>query len=125
MADLIYKELCFKVVGFAYEAFNSLGSGLKEKVYANAFEEILKQEKVEYKRELYYPLEIRDKVIAKKYFDFLIEDRLVVELKAGSLNYKEVCFQLLDYLKSSNLKLGLIIRFTQDGVRVKRIPNLY
>ena len=125
MTEVLYKELSYKIVGLAYEIANSLGTGLKEKMYANAFEELCKQEKIEYKREVFFPLEIRGKQIGKSFFDFLIEDKLVVELKSGSDNYKDACNQLYQYLRASNLKLGLIIRFTKDGVKTKRIPNLY
>jgi GxxExxY protein len=125
MTELLYKELCYKITGIAFEIHNTLGSGLKEKIYADAFEEIRKDEKINYKREVYSPIKIRGKIVVKNYFDFTIEDKLVVELKSGSDKYKEVCNQLFQYLKSSNLKLGLIIRFTKDGVKTKRIPNLY
>lgn len=125
MTEVVYKELSYKLVGLAYEAFNALGSGLKEKFYGNAFEQLLMDEKIIYQRELFYPIKLRDKIIGKNFFDFLIEGKIVVELKSGSDRYKEACAQLNQYLKSSNLKLGLIIRFTKDGVKTKRILNLY
>ena len=124
MVDLIYKELSYKIIGMAYEVFNSLGSGLKEKDYCNAFEELFQQDKLRYSRELYYPLKIRDKVIGRSFFDFMIEDKIVLELKVGNKNYREACSQLFEYLKLSKLKLGIVIRFTPDGVRFKRIPNI-
>ncbi len=125
MGDLIYKELCYKLTGLAYEIDNTMGSGFEEKVYANAFEELLKREKIKYAREVYYPITINGKIIAKKFFDFLIEDKIVLELKCGENRYKNVCKQVFQYLKTSDLKLGLVVRFTKDGVLVKRIPNLY
>lgn len=123
--DLIYKDLCYKLVGFAFEVQNTLGSGLKEKVYADAFEEVLKNENIRYAREYYYPIKIRDKTIARRFFDFLIEDKIIIELKVGADNYREVCNQIFEYLKASDLKLGLIFRFTKEGVKTKRIPNIY
>jgi GxxExxY protein len=125
MGELLYKELCYKVVGCAYSVYNELGFGLKEKVYGNAFEVLLKEKSVSYSRELYSPIVFKDKVIAKNFLDFLIDDCLVVELKVGSNDFKEVCNQVFSYLRAKDLKLGLIIRFTREGVRVKRIPNLY
>lgn len=125
MTEVIFKELSFKIVGLAYETFNALGSGLKEKFYGNAFEQLLKDEKIVYQRELSYPIKIRDKIIGRSFFDFLIDDKVVVELKSGNNKYKEACVQLYEYLKTSNLKLGIIIRFTKDGVKFKRILNLY
>ena len=125
MGELLYKELCYKVVGYAYSVYNELGSGLKEKVYGNAFEELLKENSINYSRELYSPIVFKDKIVAKNFLDFLIDDSLVVELKVGSNDFKGVCNQVFNYLRAKDLKLGLIIRFTREGVRVKRIPNLY
>ena len=125
MTDLIYKDLCYKVNGLAFEIFNTLGGELREKIYADAFEELLKREKIKYRREVYYPVLINGKVISKNYFDFVIDDILMIEIKKGSRDYRQVCTQLFQYLKTSNLKLGLVIRFTKDGARIKRVPNLY
>ena len=123
--NLLYKDLSYKLVGLAYEVFNTLGSGLKEDVYGDAFEELLKKEKLKYKRELYYPIKINNKVISRNFFDFMIDGKIVIELKKGSQKYKEVCNQLYQYLRSADIKLGLVVRFTNDGVKIKRIPNLY
>ncbi len=124
MGDLIYKELSYKLFGLAFEVYSTLGGELKEKVYANAYCELLKRDGISFSREVYAPVKINDKVVGKYYFDLLIEDKIVIELKKGNLNYLLACNQLSNYLKVSNLKLGLIIRFTKDGARVKRIVNL-
>jgi len=125
MSDLLYKELSYKIIGLAYEVYNTFGSGLREKIYGDALEELFKREGIKFSRELYQPLKIGEKVISKVYFDFLIDDKIVVELKSGSDRYKEACGQIYNYLRAKDLKLGLIIRFTKDGVKSKRIPNLY
>lgn len=124
MEKLIYKELSYKLAGLAFEIYASLGGELKEKIYANAYEELLKRECIKYKRELYYPVKINNKAIGKNFFDFIVEEKIVIEIKRGTKNYVLACRQLNDYLKSSKLKLGLI-RFTKDGARIKRIVNLY
>lgn len=120
---LIYKELSYKLNGLAFEIDNKLGFGLREKTYCSALEEILKREKIEYTRELYAPIKIENKVIAKRYFDFLVNDQIVIEVKIADYNYKQTYTQLLEYLVSSKFKLGLIIRFTKSGVKIKRVPN--
>lgn len=123
--EFIYEDLSRKLIGLAYEVHNALGFGLKEKAYTDAFEELLKQEGLTYQRECYYPIKIREAVIGRRYFDFLVEGKIIVEFKVGSSKYYEAFNQLLEYLKHSNLKLGLILRLTQDGVKVKRIVNIY
>lgn len=125
MVDLIYKDLCYQLLGIAFEVHNALGNNLREKTYADALEEILKQEKIAYQREFYYPLKVRSKVIGKRFFDFIINDQIILELKVGNNNFREAYSQIFEYLKSSGMKLGLVIRFTNNGVKYKRIPNIY
>ena len=122
---LIYKKLSYKLVGLAYEVCSTLGEGLREGTYKDAFALLLDKEKITYKKEYYYPIKIRDSMVTKRFFDFLIDDKIVVEFKIGGKAYHSSYKQLLEYLKTSKYKLGLIIRFTSDGVKVKRIPNLY
>ena len=125
MTDPIYKELSFKLNGLAFEVYKTLGEGLRESVYANAYEELLKRDGLKYQRELYYPITINGKIVGKYYFDFLVEDKIVVEIKVGNFKYYQAYTQLYEYLKLSKCELGLIIRFTMDGAVVKRVVNLY
>ena len=124
MTGLLFGELSYKITGLAYEIDNLIGFGHREKIYADAIEELFKRDKISYKREVYFPIKIGDKVIAKKFFDFIVEDKIVIEFKTGDYMYKESCSQIFSYLKASGLKLGLILRFTKNGVKIKRIPNL-
>ena len=123
MADIIYKELSYKICGLAFEVYKNLGYGLREKVYGNAFELLLKREGLRYKREIYYPVKIEGQIIAKNYFDFFVEDKVMIELKCGEKDYYQAYDQLKNYLRLSKLQLGLIIRFTNKKVEVKRILN--
>jgi len=125
MTDLLYKELSYKLSGLVFEVDNIIGYGQTERVYGDALEELFKREKLDYKREIYFPIKINNKVIRKEYFDFLIDEKIIVELKVSDFHYKRACSQIFSYLKSSGLKLGIIYRFTRNGVRTKRIPNYY
>lgn len=125
MTELIFKELSYQITGLVFEVFNLIGAGQSEKIYGDALAEMLSKEGIEFQRELYYPIKINDKVIKKQYFDFIVDDKIIIELKVNDKFYKQVCSQLFKYLKSSNHKLGIIYRFTNEGVRVKRIPNYY
>lgn len=123
MSNLIYEKLTYSLNGLAYQIDNDLGFGYREKIYADAFETLLKEKDIKYRREVYAPIIFQGKVIAKRFFDFLIEDKIIIEIKRGDLKYKQTFVQLLEYLTQNNLKLGLIIRFTRDGVKIKRVPN--
>ncbi|OGD64083.1 hypothetical protein A2215_00085 [Candidatus Berkelbacteria bacterium RIFOXYA2_FULL_43_10] len=122
MTELIYKDLSYKITGLIFEIDNIIGHGQSEKVYGDMFEKLLQREKITYKREVYFPIKVEGQLIKKCFFDFLINDKIIIELKANDINYKQVCSQLFKYLKTSNKKLGLIYRFTKGGVRTKRIP---
>jgi len=123
--DLVYPELSYKIIGLLFKVEGELGPGHKENYYANAMEELLKKEKVNYKRELYHPLLFENKVIGKYYLDFLIDDKIVLELKKGNRFSKKNIDQVYSYLKVNNLKLGIIAQFSYDGLKFKRILNLY
>jgi GxxExxY protein len=125
MADLIYKDLSYKINGIAFEIDNLIGFGQSEKTYVNAFEKLLSKNNVKYEREKYLPIKIDEEVVAKKYIDLLVDDKIVVEVKTGDYSYKKVCSQTFQYLKSGNYKLGIVIRFTKNGVKLKRIPCFY
>ncbi|HOX41066.1 MAG TPA: GxxExxY protein [bacterium] len=124
MKELIFAELGYKINGIAFKVDNLLGYGHSEKVYSSAFEELLKKESLEYKRELYWPIMIDGKVIAKRYFDFLVDNKIIIEIKTGNYQFRNACQQLFQYLRASNYKLGLIVRFSKNGVQIKRVVNL-
>ena len=123
--DLIFPELSFKIVGFAYEVFNELGSGHKEKIYQAAMAKQFKLSNFIFKEYLYHPLIFKEENLGKNYFDFLVEEKIVVELKRSDHFSKSHFEQLNHYLRVSKLQLGLLISFTTNGVRFKRVVNLH
>ena len=121
--DLVYPELSYKIVGYAYEIYNQIGGGHKEVVYQKAYAVILKENNVVFKEQVYYPVRFMGKTIGKNFFDFLIDDKIVVELKKDMRFSKAHIDQVLNYLKVSNLKLALLINFGSEGATCKRIIN--
>jgi len=124
MKEFVYEDLSYKINGIAFSIFKELGPGLREKVYADAFEIGLQNAGLSYTREVHTPVKYKDKKVAGFFFDFIVEDKIIVELKVGDREFFQAFDQLDNYLKLSKMKLGLIIRFTKDGARVKRIVNL-
>ena len=121
---LIFPELSFKIIGLAFEVFNELGAGHREKVYHKAMAIQFREVTLRYKSELYHPLIFKRQNLEKNYFDFLVEECIVVELKRSDYFSKSHFDQLNHYLNISKLKLGLLISFTSSGVRFKRVVNL-
>lgn len=123
--EVVYPELSYKIVGCAFEVYNELGSGFPEKYYQKALAIELKSKQIVFSEQIYFPLEFKNELVGKNYFDFLVEDNIVVELKRGNHFSKSHFDQLLRYLKVSNKKLGLLINIASEGVQEKRILNLY
>jgi GxxExxY protein len=122
--DLVYPELSYQIIGCAYEVFNELGFGHAEKIYQKAMSLALKNASLNYNEQLYTPLKFKAAVVGKKFFDFLVEDKIIVELKKNHFFSKANIDQVNEYLKSRDLKLALLINFTSKGVVYKRLVNI-
>lgn len=121
--DLIYPEISYKLVGLAYSVFNELGHGHLEKVYQKAYAKELKDAEIEYKEQAHYQVIYKEEVIGNNYLDFVIENKIIIELKRSDFYSKKHIDQISNYIKVSNLKLAILINFTSSGVRIKRIVN--
>jgi GxxExxY protein len=121
--DLAYPELSYQIVGCAYEVFKSLGHGHPEKIYQRAMAILFKERNINYKEQVYIPVKFRDKIVGKSFLDFSIEEKIIVELKKDFHFSKTHIDQVLNYLKTSELKLAILINFGKEGVTFKRIIN--
>ena len=121
--DLIYPELSYKLVGLAYNVFNELGHGHLEKIYQKAYAKELKEAGIVFKEQAPYQVIYKEEVIGNNYLDFLIEEKVIIELKRSDFYSKKYIDQVSNYVKVSNLKLAILINFTTNGVRIKRIVN--
>src|SRR3989344_3909716 len=106
--DLVYPDLSYQIIGCAFDVYNSLGSGHHEKYYQRALAEAFKEKKLKIIEQVFCPVIFNEKVVAKNFFDFLIDDKLVVEIKKGNNFSKRHIDQVLDYLKTSKLKLAIL-----------------
>ena len=124
MDKVVYKKLSYEIVGSIFEVFKELGYGFKERYYEDAIAKEFKDKDIKFKRQIPYKLEYKGEVIGNYRFDFLVEDKIIVELKRGDFFSKNNITQALQYLKASNLKLAILINITSDGVKFKRILNI-
>jgi GxxExxY protein len=121
----IYKELSHKIVGAAFEVYNTVGFGMPEKYIQAAYAEELKAQGLKFEREFYLNLKYHDKTLTKHYADFKVEEKVIVELKTRPhLGYVHIK-QVEAYLIASGCKLAIILYFTKDGVKFRRVlsPN--
>ena len=121
--DLIYPELCYQINGALLEVWNKVGSGHKEKFYQKAAAEEFKRRGLNVESEFPTKIEYKGKLLGTYFFDFLIEDKIILEIKVRNYFSKNDIQQLFAYLKAKNLKLGILAHFTREGVKSKRIVN--
>jgi GxxExxY protein len=119
----IYKELSRQIVGAAFAVFNNTGFGMPEKYVQAAYAEELKALNLKYDKEFYLKLNYLDKIFTKHFADFRVEDKVIVEIKVRPyLGYVHIK-QVQAYLNASGDKLAIILYFTKDGVKFRRILN--
>jgi GxxExxY protein len=123
MGEIIYKELSYRIIGLAFNVFKNLGYGYREKYYQRALAEEFNKEKVGFKRESLVKLIYNGKIIGRYFIDFIVEDKIIIELKVAKDFYTKDIKQVLGYLKSNGLKLGILIIITKDGMKYKRFVN--
>ena len=122
--DLLYPELSYKILGSAFRVWSGVGFGHKEAFYQKALAQDFRTSGIMFHEQLPAKLSYQGKIIGLYYFDFLVEDKIVVELKVRNFFTKKDIQQVYGYLKAKNLQLGIIIHFTQTGVKSKRIINI-
>ena len=122
--DLLFPELSYKIVGCAFDVFNEIGGGHKELTFHNALGVAFQSKELLFKENLYYPVKFKTVTVGKNYFDFLVEENVIVEIKSADRFIKPHFDQLLNYLVISNLKLGILTAFSRTEVKFKRILNV-
>lgn len=121
---IIYPELSYKIVGCLFDVYKKLGNNRKENIYQNALKQEFLKRNINFKDQYYIQVNYNGVNIGRSYVDFLIENKIILELKIGNFYHKQNLDQILDYLKSTSLKLGIIANFTRDGVKFYRVLNI-
>ena len=117
---VLYPELSYQITGLLFEIHNSLGRYCREKQYGDALEQLLKEANILYKRENPLPLEkVANRFTNKA--DFVINDQLLVELKAKPLVSKLDYIQTQRYLVAGGFKLGIIVNFHSQYLKPIRV----
>ena len=117
-----FQEETYTLIGIAMEIHRVLGKGFLEIVYKDAFEYELQQRGVKYEREKQYYINYKDVVLPHLFYaDFVIEGKIILELKSKSGVIEEHYAQVLNYLAISKLQLGLIINFHEQSLHYKRV----
>jgi GxxExxY protein len=123
--DLIQPELSFKIMGCAFDVYNELGYGYAEKDYQKALAISFRNKGIAFKEQVYFPIKFEEELIRKGFCDFIVEDKIIIELKKNPRFSRIHIERVNQYLKSSKLQLALLINYAPTGVISKRLLNLY
>lgn len=121
---IFYKEESFKIIGACMKVHSSLGSGFLEAVYEEAIEKEFESQKIPYRKQVKLELYYNDQKLKKHYrADFVCYDNIILEIKAVSQIPSVFNAQLKNYLKCTNMELGMLINFGTSSLTYKRIIN--
>lgn len=114
---LIYPELSYLIAGILFEVHNEIGRYAREKQYGNVLEEKFKNRKVNYLRE--FKIGNTGNIV-----DFLVDNKIILELKAKDLITRDDYYQLQRYLQITGIKLGLLVNFRSRYLKPIRIIKI-
>jgi len=115
------EKLTYKIRGCVYDVYRELGAGFLEKVYENSLEIELLNQGLRVEKQYSLAVNYKGTIVGEFIADFVIEDRVILELKAVNKLLPVHEAQLLNYLKVANIKVGLLVNFTYPKATVKRI----
>lgn len=120
---LLFPELSYQIVGVLIDVHQGLGGGYQEKYYQRAVEKLFQKHQIKYDKELKADLSFEGENIGKFFLDFLIEDKIVLELKAVPRLLPIHFRQIRSYLKAKKLELGILANFRGERLVFKRVLN--
>jgi GxxExxY protein len=119
--EFLYKELTYAIIGAAMEGHKTLGCGFLEYVYEEALCYELSLRKIEFERQKEMDIYYKDFLIPRKYrADILAEGQVIVDNKATSGLTENDEAQLLNYLKGTKMRVGLLLNFGRPSLEYKR-----
>jgi len=117
-----HKEMTYKILGCCMEVHSELGNGFLEAVYQEALAIVFEEKGIPFEKEKAIDILFRGKILNKKYnADFLCFDEIIVELKACESLSPDHISQVLNYLKATRKKIGLLVNFGTPKLQYKRI----
>jgi len=116
--------LSYKIVGILFDVYNELGGGYQEKYYQRAVSKRFKRENIKFQEQISVPLKFDKEKIGQYFLDFLIEKKIILEIKISPRFYLRDIRQVLGYLKAANLQLAILASFSRNGLIFKRVVNI-
>ena len=121
MGDLVYKDEVYGIVGAAMEVHQELGHGFLEAVYQEALQLELQNRKIPFVPQKQLAIYYKGQRLTKEYYaDIVCYEKIIIELKAIDQLTSKVAAQILNYLKASRLKVGILINFGAPSLEWQR-----
>jgi GxxExxY protein len=122
MAEILYKEESYKIMGILFDVHRNLGGGFSEIVYKDALEYEFKNLNIPYEREKEYSVNYKSIILNHKFYaDFVLFDSIILEIKSSENLHPKHYSQCLNYLKVSNNRLAILANFNSISLEHKRI----
>ena len=115
MADFIHSDITKRIIKSFYSVYNKLGFGFLEKVYENAMMIELMSDGLYCEKQKPIKVYYKEKIVGDYYVDILVENKIIIELKASEGIVEEHELQLINYLKATDLEIGLLLNFGKQA----------
>ena len=122
MSEFLYQDDTFKIIGILFEVHKNLGKGFSEIVYKDALAYEFKINNIPFEREKEYVVNYKNTILNHKFYaDFVVSNKIILEIKSCKTLSESHISQSINYLKVSNNKLALLINFNKSSLEYKRI----
>ena len=118
---IIYKDLSYKIVGLAMQVHTELGHGFLEKVYENALMVLFQENGIHAQQQFPIKVQFHGRIIGDYIADILVENSIILELKAQDRMTEIHKAQTLNYLKATHFKLALLLNFGKHKLEYERL----
>jgi GxxExxY protein len=122
MSEILYKEESYRIIGICMDVHNNLGPGFLEIVYKDALEYEFRKADIFFEREKEYQVKYKEIFLPHKFYaDFVVFNKIILEIKAVSAMDDAFTAMAINYLTVSQNKLALIVNFCEHKLNYKRI----
>ena len=119
--EIIYPDLSYAIVGCSLEVYRELGYGFLEKVYENALMVALQQAGIQAAQQVSIEVPFRGVIVGQYVADIIVDQKILLELKSCDDISPVHMAQTLNYLKATNLRLGIVLNFTKGDLQYRRV----
>ncbi len=121
MPAIRYKDICDSIIGIAIAVQKELGTGFLEKVYENSLVIAFQEAGIKVEQQKSIEVQFRNQIVGEYFADLLIDDKIILELKALEEIHPVHKAQLINYLKATGYKIGYVINFGKSPLEFKRL----